>query len=73
VLYPLRTLWLSKVAWLLALLSVAAGAATPGFTPQKRVGLRQGDQWEPAIAADGYGHVYVLYPQYIQIPGNGTV
>jgi len=46
-----------------------AAAATSGFTPQKRVGLRVGDQWEPAIASDGYGHVYVLYPQYIEVPG----
>jgi hypothetical protein len=40
-----------------------------GFSLQKRVGMQDGDQWEPAIAADGYGHVYVLYPQYIRIPG----
>ena len=33
------------------------------------MGLRSGDQWEPAIAADGYGHVYILYPQYIRVPG----
>ena len=67
--YPRRILWLPKVALLVTLLSVAAGAAAPGFSAQTRVGLRQGDQWEPAIAADGYGHVYVLYPQYIQMPG----
>src|ERR1700740_2149142 len=54
---------------MLAFFCLTAGAATLGFTPQKRVGLRQGDQWEPAVAADGYGHVYVLYPQYIQMPG----
>ena len=34
-----------------------------------RVGYTAGDQWEPAIAADGYGHVYILYPQYGTIPG----
>jgi len=28
-----------------------------------------GDQWEPAIAADGHGHIYVLYPQYGTTPG----
>jgi hypothetical protein len=32
-----------------------------GFAPQTRLGY-PGDQWEPAIAADRYGHVYVLYP-----------
>ena len=48
----------------------AAGAPMiSGFTPQHRVGFSVGDQWEPAIAADGFGHVYVLYPQYGHIPG----
>jgi len=51
----------------LAALSVSAFAA--GFSAQKRVGMQDGDQWEPAIAADGYGHVYILYPQYIHIAG----
>lgn len=51
------------------LLLPAAWAANPGFTPQARVGFTVGDQWEPAIAADGYGHAYILYPQYGRIPG----
>ena len=54
---------------LLLLLAPAALAAGPGFTPQARLGFPDGDQWEPAIAADGYGHVYVLYPQYGPVPG----
>ena len=53
----------------LTLLCLSESAASLGFSPQTRVGLRFGDQWEPAIAADGYGHVYILYPQYILIPG----
>jgi hypothetical protein len=58
------------LAPLLALLLVpSAWAANPGFTPQTRVGFTVGDQWEPAIAADGYGHAYILYPQYGRIPG----
>jgi hypothetical protein len=44
-------------------------AANSSFTPQARLGFTQGDQWEPAIAADGFGHVYVLYPQYGTVPG----
>jgi len=44
-------------------------AAGVGFSPQARVGFNVGDQWEPAIAADQYGHVYVLYPQYGSVPG----
>jgi len=47
----------------------AAFAAGPGFARQTRVGYTSGDQWEPAIAADGYGHVYILYPQYVTVPG----
>jgi hypothetical protein len=40
-----------------------------GFAPQTRLGFTSGDQWEPAIAADRFGHVYVLYPQYLGVPG----
>lgn len=40
-----------------------------GFTPQFRLGFTAGDQWEPAIAADRFGTVYVLYPQYFGVPG----
>ncbi len=43
--------------------------ASPGFAPQTRLGFTTGDQWEPAIAADRFGHVYVLYPQYEGVPG----
>jgi hypothetical protein len=56
-------------ALLTALLLVSAAFAINGFSPQKRVGFNLGDQWEPAIAADGYGHVYILYPQYGMVPG----
>jgi len=52
------------------------GAAPPppatGFAPQTRLGFTVGDQWEPAIAADRFGHVYVLYPQYLGVPGCPT-
>ncbi len=63
---------ISRHAWLfcLALLLVPflrAAVGSPAFSPQTRVGYRVGDQWEPAIAADGFGHVYVLYPQYGQV------
>jgi hypothetical protein len=51
------------------LLVPAALGATPSFTPQGRVGFSVGDQWEPAVAADGFGHIYVLYPQYGRMPG----
>jgi BNR repeat-like domain len=40
-----------------------------GFSPQVRLGFTSGDQWEPAIASDRFGHVYILYPQYLGVPG----
>ncbi|MFY9909453.1 MAG: sialidase family protein [Candidatus Sulfotelmatobacter sp.] len=38
--------------------------AAIGFAPQLRVGYAAGDQWEPAMAADAHGHIYILFPQY---------
>jgi BNR repeat-like domain len=43
-------------------------APVSGFAPQARLGYTVGDQWEPAIAADRFGHVYILYPQYLGVP-----
>jgi hypothetical protein len=48
----------------LGLASVSAAWAVSNFTPQQRVGYTTGDQWEPAMAADGHGHIYILFPQY---------
>jgi hypothetical protein len=49
---------------LLALASAQAALAVSSFSPQRRVGYTTGDQWEPALAADGHGHIYILFPQY---------
>jgi hypothetical protein len=55
--------------WVLLLLATVQSALAVGaFTPQRRVGYTTGDQWEPAITADGHGHVYILYPQYGAVP-----
>jgi hypothetical protein len=56
----------------LALSTAQAALAVSGFVPQTRLGYHSGDQWEPAIAADGHGHVYVLYPQYGAVPDCST-
>jgi hypothetical protein len=53
---------------LLVLFVSTAALAVSSFAPQLRLGYRTGDQWEPAIAADGHGHLYVLYPQYGAVP-----
>ena len=63
-----RTVHKLALLILLALATVQAALALPGFPPQRRLGYRTGDQWEPAIAADGRGHLYVLYPQYGAVP-----
>jgi hypothetical protein len=57
---------------LFALTTTQAALAVSGFAPQTRLGYHTGDQWEPAIAADGRGHVYVLYPQYGAVPDCAT-
>ena len=57
-----------QVVVLAMFVSAFAWAAAPQFSAQKRVGLTTGDQWEPSVAADAFGHVYVLYPQYGRVP-----
>src|SRR5450755_3661404 len=57
-----------KLVLLLFALTSVAWAAAPQFSGQKRVGLSSGDQWEPAVAADGSGRVYILYPHYGRVP-----
>lgn len=49
-----------------------AAVAPPGpsgFTPQTRLGFPVDNEWEPSIAADRFGHVYMLYAQYSGVPG----
>jgi hypothetical protein len=45
-------------------MATAASAAPPQFSSQRRIGQNHGDQWEPSVAADGAGRVFVLYPNY---------
>jgi hypothetical protein len=45
-------------------LSAKAALAASAFTPQHRLGYTSGDQWEPAMATDAHGHIYILFPQY---------
>lgn len=41
-----------------------ASAGSQHFSQQKRIGFQSGDDWEPSITSDRYGHVYVLYKHY---------
>jgi hypothetical protein len=60
---PLRKIAYGLLAssLLLFTLTLLASAQPLG---QIRLGYQNGDDWEPAIAADRYGHVYVLWPHY---------
>jgi hypothetical protein len=49
---------------LVALATAQSALAAPSLIPPHRVGYTNGDQWEPALAADGRGHVYIFFPQY---------
>jgi BNR repeat protein len=48
---------------------IAPALASGSFSTQTRLGYQTGDGWEPAIAADAYGRVYMLYAQYEGVPG----
>jgi BNR/Asp-box repeat protein len=65
----MRGLQRNLVTWtvLSLVLTVASGAlaAAPGsFTKPVQLGFRAGDDWEPAIAADRFGHVYAMWTHY---------
>ena len=67
---PLRTghttLFMLTCLALLCLSTLPAQAAVGAAVP---LGYPGGDDWEPAVAADGSGHVYVLWPHYRGVPG----
>jgi len=77
--FPFRLLFIMGAILLLCISSGAAlahpGVSTSGnglqFTQQMRIGFHSGDDWEPSITADRYGHVYALYKHY-DVKGGGT-
>jgi len=52
----------------------AAAAAPPAqsFTAPVRLGFPHGDDWEPSIAADAFGHVYTFSTHYVGFGGAAT-
>lgn len=54
--------------FMLAMPGFATAAWAASFTAQTRLGYTTGDQWEPAMATDTHGHVYILFPQYGPVP-----
>ena len=53
---------------LVLILTANAALADSGFSTQRRLGYERGDQWEPALATDAHGHIYILFPQYGPVP-----
>jgi hypothetical protein len=53
----------------MALATAQVALAVSGFAEARRVGYRTGDQWEPAMATDAHGHIYILFPQYGAVSG----
>jgi Neuraminidase (sialidase) len=49
-------------------LSAASGTRT-AFSDPVRLGFEPGDDWEPDIAADGQGNVYVAWAHFGDVPG----
>ncbi len=77
--FPFRLLIIIG-AILLVCISGSAALAQPAvsipgsglqFTQQMRIGFHSGDDWEPSVTADRYGHVYALYKHY-DVQGGGT-
>jgi BNR repeat-like domain len=60
-----------SLSFLLAVQAVppVLAASSQALSPQQQIGFHTGDQWEPTIAADAFGHVYILYAQYVTMPG----
>lgn len=53
-----------SAAALLASALTAQAAVAPGFSAPIRIGPAAGDDWEPAVAADRSGHVFVAWKHY---------
>src|SRR5947209_5989965 len=66
-LFMLLTLLLLWSAYGTTALAASASSTANGiqhFTTQARIGFQAGDDWEPSITADRYGHTYALYKHY---------
>src|SRR5207237_85655 len=59
--------WLTALALYALVLSPVAAASAAGtsqFTAPVQLGFKAGDDWEPAVAADRFGHVYAMWTHY---------
>ena len=62
---------LMAIAVGLVLAASATGAGPASFTTPTRMGYPAGDDWEPSVASDGAGNVYVLVTHFGGVPGCG--
>jgi hypothetical protein len=51
---------------------LASAVAPPSFSPPINLGFHDGDDWEPAIAADSLGHVYAVWTHYVGYAGSNS-
>ena len=63
----------SAVTVLVVLLVPATGASpATAFSTPELIGYTAGDDWEPAVASDGAGNVYIAWAHFGGVPGCGT-
>jgi BNR repeat-like domain len=53
-------------------LASAAPPPAPSFTAPQRIGFPSGDDWEPSVAADRFGHTYAFWTHYVGYGGAAT-
>jgi hypothetical protein len=70
--HPVRFLAIAAAAIPLAAWTVQAAPTVPSFTFPVRLGFLNGDDWEPSIAADDLGNVFVLWTHYVGFGGSST-
>ncbi len=63
---------LLTLVWVLVVTLPAAAARAPTFTAPVRLGFQNGDDWEPAVAADRSDHVYAAWSHYVGFGGADT-
>ena len=63
---------MAALAISLATALALAPTTLASFSAPVRVGFAGGDDWEPATAADAYGHVYVVWSHYVGFEGSGS-
>lgn len=51
--------------------SASYAGAGRAFSQQQRLGFYSGDDWEPAMATDRFGHVYAMF-KHFQVKGGGS-